>query len=85
MQEPGVDLRSLFWRTTPVTLRRGDRDASVAELNVRVLAGYGPGSDALKVRRYSRFYALYAFFIPFIYQITHKMTCLTSAILLIRS
>ena len=50
MQDPGVDLRSLFWRTTPVTLRRGDRDATVTELNVRVLAGYAPGTDALKVR-----------------------------------
>jgi spindle assembly abnormal protein 6 len=49
LQDP-VDLRTLFWRTAPITFRRSERDESFAELNVRVLAGYSSGSEALKVR-----------------------------------
>jgi hypothetical protein len=49
MQDP-VDLRTLFWKSVPITIKRSERDESFVELNVRLLAGYSSGSEALKVR-----------------------------------
>jgi hypothetical protein len=46
-----AELRTLFWRTAPVLVRRGaDKEEVPQELNVRLLAGSSRGSQAVKVR-----------------------------------
>lgn len=44
------DLRSIFWQTLPVSLRRGDTEEYLQELNVRVLLGRGASGQAIKVK-----------------------------------
>jgi hypothetical protein len=48
--EDRVDLRTVFWRSLPVFVRRGDRDETAQELNLRLIAGCNHGTHAVKVR-----------------------------------
>lgn len=48
--DAGLDLRTLFWKTVPVALRRTDRivEDQYVQLNVRLLAGYAQNTETLK-------------------------------------
>lgn len=53
-----VDFRSIFWKSTPISLRRSDNDEFCHDLNVRVMLGTQRGGQAPKVRVYASDYTI---------------------------